>query len=49
MTEPLVITRIAHSCHLIQIGGMTVLTDPACSRSPGGTAFRAPVQPDVQT
>ncbi|HEY1705826.1 MAG TPA: MBL fold metallo-hydrolase [Trebonia sp.] len=28
MTESLVITRINHSCHLIQIGSMTVLTDP---------------------
>ena len=28
MTEPLVITRVTHSCHLIQIGGLTVLTDP---------------------
>jgi L-ascorbate metabolism protein UlaG (beta-lactamase superfamily) len=28
MTESLVITRITHSCHLIQIGGRTVLTDP---------------------
>jgi L-ascorbate metabolism protein UlaG (beta-lactamase superfamily) len=28
MTEPLTITRITHSCHLIQIGGLTVLTDP---------------------
>jgi L-ascorbate metabolism protein UlaG (beta-lactamase superfamily) len=28
MTEPLTITRITHSCHLIQIGDMTVLTDP---------------------
>ena len=28
MTEPLVITRVTHSCHLIQVGGLTVLTDP---------------------
>jgi L-ascorbate metabolism protein UlaG (beta-lactamase superfamily) len=28
MSESLVITRITHSCHLIQIGGLTVLTDP---------------------
>jgi L-ascorbate metabolism protein UlaG (beta-lactamase superfamily) len=28
MLEPLTLTRIAHSCHLIQIGEMTVLTDP---------------------
>ncbi|MCO5973781.1 MBL fold metallo-hydrolase [Actinoallomurus soli] len=28
MTEPLVVTRITHSCHLVQIGGLTVLTDP---------------------
>jgi L-ascorbate metabolism protein UlaG (beta-lactamase superfamily) len=26
--EPLTITRITHSCHLIQIGELTVLTDP---------------------
>jgi L-ascorbate metabolism protein UlaG (beta-lactamase superfamily) len=28
MTEPLTITRITHSCHLIQVGEITVLTDP---------------------
>jgi L-ascorbate metabolism protein UlaG (beta-lactamase superfamily) len=28
MTEPLTITRITHSCHLIKIGDQTVLTDP---------------------
>jgi L-ascorbate metabolism protein UlaG (beta-lactamase superfamily) len=28
MTEPLGITRVTRSCHLIQLGGMTVLTDP---------------------
>jgi L-ascorbate metabolism protein UlaG (beta-lactamase superfamily) len=28
MTEPLTITRITHSCHIIQIGSLTVLTDP---------------------
>ena len=28
MTKSLVITRITHSCHLIQIGSLTVLTDP---------------------
>jgi L-ascorbate metabolism protein UlaG (beta-lactamase superfamily) len=28
MPEPLTITRITHSCHLIQIGELTVLTDP---------------------
>ena len=28
MIEPLVVTRVAHSCHLIQFGGLTVLTDP---------------------
>lgn len=27
-TESLTITRIAHSCHLIQIGDKTILTDP---------------------
>ena len=34
MTEPLVITRVTHSCHLIQIGGMTVLTDPWFTQRP---------------
>jgi len=28
MPEPLTITRITHSCHLIQIGDQVVLTDP---------------------
>lgn len=28
MPEPLTITRITHSCHLIRIGSQTVLTDP---------------------
>jgi L-ascorbate metabolism protein UlaG (beta-lactamase superfamily) len=28
MTEELRVTRVAHSCHLIEIGGLTVLTDP---------------------
>lgn len=28
MTESLAITRVTHSCHLIEIGGLTVLTDP---------------------
>ncbi len=28
MSETLTITRITHSCHLIQIGDVTVLTDP---------------------
>ncbi len=28
MVEPLTITRITHSCHLIEIGGLIVLTDP---------------------
>ena len=34
MAEPLVITRVTHSCHLIQIGGMTVLTDPWFTQRP---------------
>src|ERR1700744_383301 len=34
MAESLVITRITHSCHLIQIGGLTVLTDPWFSEKP---------------
>lgn len=28
MTESLAITRVTHSCHLIEIGDLTVLTDP---------------------
>ena len=28
MSESLVVTRVTHSCHLIQFGGLTVLTDP---------------------
>jgi L-ascorbate metabolism protein UlaG (beta-lactamase superfamily) len=42
MTEPLVITRITHSCHLIQIGGLTVLTDP-WSGADAGRHNRGPV------
>src|ERR1700753_3880763 len=34
MAESLVITRVTHSCHLIQIGGLTVLTDPWFSEKP---------------
>jgi L-ascorbate metabolism protein UlaG (beta-lactamase superfamily) len=41
MTESLVITRITHSCHLIQIGGLTVLTDPWFSER----AFYHPGEP----
>lgn len=41
MTESLVITRVTHSCHLIQIGGLTVLTDPWFSER----AFYHPGEP----
>lgn len=41
MTEPLTITRITHSCHLIQIGHLTVLTDPWFSER----AFYHPGEP----
>ncbi|GIJ46104.1 hypothetical protein Val02_29900 [Virgisporangium aliadipatigenens] len=41
MTESLVVTRVAHSCHLIQIGGQTVLTDPWFSEK----AFYHPGEP----
>jgi L-ascorbate metabolism protein UlaG (beta-lactamase superfamily) len=41
MTEPLTITRITHSCHLIQIGSLTVLTDPWFSER----AFYHPGEP----
>ncbi|MGC5167954.1 MBL fold metallo-hydrolase [Luteimicrobium sp. DT211] len=34
MTESLTITRITHSCHLIRVGGQTVLTDPWFSQRP---------------
>jgi L-ascorbate metabolism protein UlaG (beta-lactamase superfamily) len=34
MPEPVTITRITHSCHLIQIGDLTVLTDPWFSERP---------------
>ena len=41
MTKLLVITRITHSCHLIQIGSLTVLTDPwLTQRSTTGRADR---------
>jgi L-ascorbate metabolism protein UlaG (beta-lactamase superfamily) len=29
------VTRITHSCHLIEIGGRTILTDPWFSTRPG--------------
>jgi L-ascorbate metabolism protein UlaG (beta-lactamase superfamily) len=41
MTEPLTITRITHSCHLIQIGALAVLTDPWFSER----AFYHPGEP----
>ena len=41
MAEPLTITRITHSCHLIQIGELTVLTDPWFSER----AFYHPGEP----
>jgi L-ascorbate metabolism protein UlaG (beta-lactamase superfamily) len=41
MTEPLTITRITHSCHLIQIGERAVLTDPWFSER----AFYHPGEP----
>jgi len=28
MSTDLHVTRIAHSCHLIEIGGQVILTDP---------------------
>jgi len=34
MPEPVTITRITHSCHLIKIGDLTVLTDPWFSERP---------------
>ncbi|AMM19233.1 hypothetical protein AX769_02660 [Frondihabitans sp. PAMC 28766] len=34
MTESLTITRITHSCHLIEIGGQIILTDPWFSQRP---------------
>jgi L-ascorbate metabolism protein UlaG (beta-lactamase superfamily) len=41
MNEPLAVTRITHSCHLIEIGGMAVLTDPWFSER----AFYHPGEP----
>lgn len=41
MPETLTVTRITHSCHLIQIGDMTVLTDPWFSEH----AFYHPGEP----
>src|SRR5215813_3206348 len=32
---PTAVTRITHSCHLIEIGGRTFLTDPWFSTKPG--------------
>jgi L-ascorbate metabolism protein UlaG (beta-lactamase superfamily) len=34
MSPRLGITRITHSCHLIEIGGKTLLTDPWFSTKP---------------
>jgi len=52
MTEPLTITRITHSCHLIQVGKLTVLTDPWFSERalyhPGEPVAMAPADlPDL--
>jgi L-ascorbate metabolism protein UlaG (beta-lactamase superfamily) len=48
MTESLTITRITHSCHLIQIGGLAVLTDPWFSERalyhPGEPIARTPAE-----
>ena len=41
MPEPLTITRITHSCHLIQIGELNLLTDPWFSEK----AFYHPGEP----
>ncbi len=41
MSETLTITRITHSCHLVQIGDVTVLTDPWFSER----AFYHPGEP----
>ena len=42
MTEPLVMTRVTHSCHLIQIGGPPALPRSAstCKPSPCTTSSR---------
>jgi L-ascorbate metabolism protein UlaG (beta-lactamase superfamily) len=34
MSRPFAVTRITHSCHLLEIGGLTVLTDPWFSEKP---------------
>ncbi|MBT2503451.1 MBL fold metallo-hydrolase [Curtobacterium sp. ISL-83] len=41
MTEALAVTRVTHSCHLIEIGGLMVLTDPWFSEK----AFYHPGEP----
>jgi L-ascorbate metabolism protein UlaG (beta-lactamase superfamily) len=45
MPAPLTVTRITHSCHLIQIGDVTVLTDPWFSER----AFYHPGEPITST
>src|SRR3954462_7441184 len=34
MSRAFAVTRITHSCHLLEIGGLTVLTDPWFSEKP---------------
>jgi L-ascorbate metabolism protein UlaG (beta-lactamase superfamily) len=34
MPRPFAVTRITHSCHLLEIGGLTILTDPWFSEKP---------------
>src|SRR3954447_26876977 len=35
MSRAFAVTRITHSCHLLEIGGLTILTDPWFSEKPG--------------
>jgi L-ascorbate metabolism protein UlaG (beta-lactamase superfamily) len=35
VSNPLAVTRITHSCHLIEIGGLVILTDPWFSEKAG--------------
>jgi L-ascorbate metabolism protein UlaG (beta-lactamase superfamily) len=44
MPEPLTVSRITHSCHLIQFGSQTVLTDPWFSEKAGLDITAAPAK-----
>ena len=52
MSTDLHVTRIAHSCHLIEIGGRVVLTDPwftvTPTYDPGEAVARSVTRPRVR-